>query len=161
MLLWVRVKDTEVLELTRSNDLENSWSWKIKYSEIFFNISISSIILGIVVSYKIDNSSSCGMFCWLTALDVVRMSLFFTAFCEEDKSCEYFVNNGVHPVQLHAEGVEGGGVDVQEGEVGEGVRIQDQEVGKEEEAHSLPCLTPSFSALLGKFSRSDLHRPPN
>ena len=72
------------------------------------------------------------------------MSLFFTAF-REDKSCEYFVNIGVHPVQLHAEDVEGGGVDVQEGEAGENqvrIRIQDQEVGKEEEARSLPCLTP-------------------
>ena len=126
VLMWARVKDTEVLELTRSNDLENTWSWKIKYSEIFFNISVNSIILGIVVSYKIDNSSSCsssGMFCWLTALDVVHMSLFFTAFCE-DKSCEYFVNSGVHPVQLHAEDVEGGGVDVHEREVGEDARIR-------------------------------------
>ena len=125
--MWARVKDTEVLELTRSNDLENSWSWKIKYSEIFFNISVNSIILGIVVSYKIDNSSSCsssGMFCRLTALDVVHMSLFFTAFCE-DKSCEYFVNSGVHPVQLHAEVVEGGGV--HEREVGEDVRIRIQD----------------------------------
>ena len=78
VLMWARVKDTEVLELTRSNDLENSWSWKIKYFEIFFNISVS-IILGIV-SYKIDNSSySCsGMFCWVTALDVLlRTSLEF------------------------------------------------------------------------------------
>ena len=73
--VWARVKDTEVLELTRSNDLENSWSLKIKYSEIFFNISVS-IILGIV-SYKIDNSSYSGMFCWVTALDVEHMSLFF------------------------------------------------------------------------------------
>ena len=100
VVMWARVKDTEVLELTRSNDLENSWSWKIKYSEIFFNISVNSIILGIVVSYKIDNSSSfsSGMFCWLTALEVSRMALFFTAYREEGKSCEYFVNIGVHPV---------------------------------------------------------------
>ena len=83
VLMWASVtefhiKDTEVLELTRSNDLENSWSWKIKYSEIFFNISVS-IILGIV-SYKIDNFSySCsGMFCWVTALNVLlRTSLEF------------------------------------------------------------------------------------
>ena len=155
--MWARVKDTEVLELTRSNDLKNSWSWKIKYSEIFFNISVNSIILGIVVSYKIDNSSSfsSGMFCWLTALDVVHLSLFFTAFCE-DKSCEYFVNSGVHHVQLHAEDVEGGGVDVQEREVGEDVRIrihvhQDEEVGKEEEAHSLPPLIPLILSSPGGF----------
>ena len=117
VLMWASVtefhiKDTEVLELTRSNDLENSWSWKIKYSEIFFNISVS-IILGIV-SYKIDNSSySCsGMFCWVTALDVLlRTSLGFTAY-REDKSCQYFVNIGVHPAQLQDEDVEGGGVDL-------------------------------------------------
>jgi len=126
VLMWARVKDTEVLELTRSNDLENSWSWKIKYSEIFFNISVS-IILGIV-SYKIDNSSYSGMFCWVTALDVVvRMFSGFTAY-REDKSCEYFVNVGVHPVQLQVEVVEGGGVDVQEeGDVSEDVRIRIQD----------------------------------
>ena len=45
------------------------------------------------------------------------MALFFTAYREEGKSCEYFVNIGVHFVQLQVEDVEGdGGHDVQEGE---------------------------------------------
>ena len=60
----------------------------------------------------------------------------FTAY-REDKSCEYFVNIGVHPVWLQVEDVEGGGVDVQEeGDVGEDVRIQDQDQDPGSRIHS-------------------------
>ena len=58
------------------------------------------------------------------------MSLIFTAYREEGRSCKYFVNIGVHPVELHVEDVEGGGLDVQEGEVGEDSGCQVQDPGR-------------------------------